>query len=98
LLLGETEVKKIAHRTIKDYVGKPPTDAQTKLFIDTLRSSSGLFVETGQGLFGFMHRTFQEYYVARYLIRLPFTELQAFVRAHHHQSIWREPLLLLIAY
>jgi predicted NACHT family NTPase len=66
-------------------------------FIKLLRESSGLYGEGGQGIFTFMHRTFQEYYAALYLLRKPHEELREFVRAHYARAIWREPLRLAIA-
>src|SRR5581483_1999879 len=63
-ILTEQEVKVIAHRTMTEFYGYPPDyikESDVTAFIEILRSSSGLFVETGQGLFNFMHRTFQEY-------------------------------------
>ncbi len=103
-VLTEPEVRNITSETMADFY-KLPT-GQIKIdtvhqFVETLRSSSGLFVESGQGLFSFMHRTFQEYFVALYLIdKQHYTPeaLKAFVATHHRTAIWREPLLLAIAY
>jgi hypothetical protein len=97
LLLTELKVKEIACQTMTAFYKRSPTKNEIDLFVDTIRQSSGLFVEGGQGLFCFMHRTFQEYYVAQYLITKPADELRAFVQQHCHHSIWREPFLLLIA-
>jgi len=83
--------------------------ANVERFLDTLSESSGLSVERGQGLFGFMHRTFQEYYAARYLldgksyaanapVAVGSADLVAFAVAHYHLPLWREPLLLAVAY
>src|SRR5207244_1092395 len=96
-LLTEAKVKEIARQTMTEFYTdytQPTTDATIQQFIKTLRSSSGLFVETGQGLFTFMHRTFQEYYAARYLLRKPLDKLQDFARNYCHIAIWHEPLLL----
>ncbi len=77
-------------------------------FLKTLSESSGLFVERGQGLYGFMHRTFQEYYAARYLldsksyaanapVAVGSANLMAFAVEHYQLPLWREPLLLAVA-
>jgi hypothetical protein len=73
-------------------------DIDIQRFVDTLRSNSGLLIEIGQGLFSFVHRTFQEYFVALYLLRKPIEELEQFVPDHYLLDVWREPLLLTIAY
>jgi hypothetical protein len=98
LLLTETKVKEIVSQAMTDFYGQPTTNIAIMQFIQTIRSSSGLFVESGQGFFSFMHRTFQEYFVALHLLLSSSNELQEFVRQHCHTSIWHEPLLLLIAY
>ena len=53
-------------------------------------------MERGTGLFGFMHLTFQEYFVARYLIRDRSGTIGE-IKARLHQPRWREPILLAIA-
>jgi hypothetical protein len=112
LPLTEKDVFAVTRQTMARYYHKIPEQIQrsaVETFIDTLRSSSSLFVERGQGLYGFLHRTFQEYYVMRYLVdthHFPFVDqhltpdedLKAFVEQKCHTSTWHEPLLLLIAY
>ncbi len=112
LPLTEREVFAITRETMARYYHSTLDQIQSsnvEKFIDTLRSSSSLFVERGQGLYGFIHRTFQEYYVMRYLVDKrhyplvdehlpPEEDLKAFVAQKCHISTWREPLLLLIAY
>ena len=100
-VLTEQDVKKIASHaldTFYQHQRDETKDAAVQEFIEILRSSSGLFVESGQGLFSFMHRTFQEYYAALYLLRKPPEELKQFVIENHIIAIWHEPLLLAIAY
>ncbi len=100
-VLTEQDVKKIASQTMDTFYQRSrgqTKDAAAQEFIETLRSSSGLFVESGQGLFSFMHRTFEEYYVALYLLRKPSEELKQFIIENHTRSTWHEPLLLTIAY
>ncbi len=100
-LMTEREVKRIIRQSMAVHYEHPldTIDENTiDQFIETVRRSSGLFVESGQGLFSFMHRTFQEYYVAQYLLhhRSP-EQLRQFVCEHFHLPIWHEPLLLAIA-
>lgn len=64
-------------------------------FLETVREHSGLFVERGEGLYGFMHLTFQEYFTARQLISDPLVALQQ-IQSRLHQPRWREPVLLAI--
>lgn len=112
LPLTEKEVFAMTRQTMARYYRRALEQIQrahVEQFIETLRSSSSLFVERGQGLYGFIHRTFQEYYTMRYLVdkqhyplvdkRLaPAEDLKAFVAQKCHISTWHEPLLLLIAY
>ncbi|MEO6888414.1 MAG: hypothetical protein ABI456_04585 [Ktedonobacteraceae bacterium] len=97
LLLTEPQVRQIAREAMQDFYKAPPRDEAITQFIKTLRTSSGLFVETGQGLFSFMHRTFQEYYASHSLYTKPADNLKDFVREHYKKPTWREPLLLLVA-
>lgn len=97
LLLTEASVKEIACQTMTAFYQQRPSEEKIQRFIDTIRQSSGLFVEGGQGLFCFMHRTFQEYYAAQYLLARPADEQRSFVQRHCHHALWHEPFLLLIA-
>ena len=100
-MLTEQDVKKIAFHAMDTFYQRQSgetKDAAVQEFIETLRSSSGLFVESGQGLFSSMRRTFQEYYAALYLLRKPPEELKQFVRENQTLAIWHEPRLLAIAY
>jgi predicted NACHT family NTPase len=101
-LMTEREVKKIVRQSMAaHYEHSLEANEENTIdqFIETVRLSSGLFVESGQGLFSFMHRTFQEYYAAQYLLQhyLSLDELQKFVCEHFHLPIWHEPLSLAIA-
>lgn len=111
LYLTREHVLGLARLSIAAFYHQSPQDipqAAVKTFITTLSESSGLFVERGQGLFGFMHRTFQEYYAARYLLMqrnwtkdalIPIgdSDFTAFAVRHYHAPLWREPLLLAVA-
>ncbi|MBA2393924.1 MAG: hypothetical protein H0V70_14415, partial [Ktedonobacteraceae bacterium] len=97
-LLTEAKVKEISGKAMEDFFKQKPAEQRIENFINTLRSSSGLFIETGQGFFSFMHRTFQEYFAAQYLLSLPPDRLEQVIQTRSHKAIWREPLLLLVAY
>ena len=73
-------------------------EGDIRLFIETLRRSSGLLVEIGENLFCLASLAFQDYFVAEYLLRKPPEELKQFVLDHYHKATWREPLLLVIAH
>lgn len=100
LSLGETEM--LLCRIRGPQLGDPPdqpsveTMESVRKFLKTVREHSGLFVERGTGLFGFMHLTFQEYFVARHLVRHRETA-RAEIKSRLHQPRWREPILLAIA-
>lgn len=82
---------------------------QAKLFLDMMEVEIGLIVqrdigEGNQHLYGFIHRTFQEYFaaVAVYLQYLQEREeqphqLDDFIAQHLHSAHWREVILLLLA-
>lgn len=64
-------------------------------FLDTVRQHSGLFVERGEGLYGFMHLTFEEYFTARQLISRS-GRARAQILERLHLPRWREPILLAV--
>lgn len=98
LFLTEQSIKTIVNQTVQETTGSPATRREIHQLIETLRSSSSLIIEVGQGLYSFMHRTFQEYFVALYLLRMAPEALKQFIRMHYRDAIWHEPLLLAIAY
>jgi NACHT domain len=98
LFLTEQAIKTVVSRAVREQTGSRAKAQDIQRFIDTIRSSSGLIIEIGQGLFSFMHRTFEEYYVALYILRMNSEALKQFVRQHYLEPIWHEPLLLAIAY
>ena len=63
-----------------------PTDElaedQAEVFVDFIRNSAGLLIEAGDGLYSFIHLTFQEYLCA--------THLAAFGERDGTLSIWKE--------
>ena len=98
--LGETE--KLLCRLRGPQLGDPPehpsieTVREVRRFLKTVREHSGLFVERGNGLYGFMHLTFQEYFVARYLVSFR-DKARYEIKARLHQPRWREPILLAVS-
>ncbi|MCS6964029.1 NACHT domain-containing NTPase [Thermoflexus sp.] len=65
-------------------------------FLRLIQEGTGLLVEREQGLFGFFHRTFEEYLAARHLADRfdpadPLSDLRPFL----HHPAWQEVLLLL---
>jgi hypothetical protein len=67
-------------------------------FIETLRRSSGLFVEGGEDLYYFARRPIQDYYVMLSLLQLLQDEWKQFAFQQYHSAAWREPLLLALRY
>lgn len=72
-------------------------------FLARIRERGGLFVQRTGDYFGFMHRTFQEYFAARYLLNQikedQTSGIADFVqRACNEDATWREPFLLAVAY
>jgi hypothetical protein len=80
--------------------------AEAQRFIDLMKIDAGLIVErgkdeNGEDLYGFVHRTFQEYFAAvdineRYLQEEDPTIVSGFLREHLHDPHWQEVTLLLI--
>jgi hypothetical protein len=67
-------------------------------FIETLRRSSGLFVEGGEDLYYFANRALQNYYVVLFLLQMPQDELKQFAFQQYHSAAWREMLLFALRY
>ena len=67
-------------------------------FIETLRRSSGLFVEGGEDLYYFARRPIQDYYVILSLLQMPQEEWKQFALQQYHSTAWREPLMLALRY
>jgi energy-coupling factor transporter ATP-binding protein EcfA2 len=90
----EKLVEQISQQLAKRPSSLPAAEAARDT-IRLMREQTGLLVERGPGLFGFLHLTFQEYLAARYLSgrTKPFTLL----RPHRHNPRWREVLLLTAA-
>ena len=78
---------------------------QASRLLDLVKEEAGLIVERGTGessksLYGFVHRTFQEYFAAadvyeRYQQEEDSTIISEFLREHLHDPHWSEVILLL---
>ncbi|HEX6288034.1 MAG TPA: HEAT repeat domain-containing protein [Herpetosiphonaceae bacterium] len=66
-------------------------------FLHAVRVHTGLFVERAPKRYGFMHLTFEEYYVARYLVARAKTRAHL-IRTHLHDPRWDEPILLALGF
>ena len=77
--------------------------AEMERFLQQIRERGGLFVSRVGDYFGFMHRTFQEYFAARYILNqiknAPAEWIEQLVECACQQGdLWREPFLLAVAY
>jgi hypothetical protein len=80
--------------------------AEAKHFLELMQIEAGLIVERGtdekgESLYGFVHRTFQEYFAAadvyeRYQQEEDPTIISEFLKEHLHDPHWREVILLLL--
>ncbi len=87
-------------------VGVAEQRLEAKRFIALVQEEAGLIVERGTGensepLYGFVHRTFQEYFAAadvyeRYQQEEDSTIVSEFLREHLHDPHWREVISLLL--
>ncbi len=105
-LTRERDVLASLRKTIaaRPDAGKPEEiEREAKEFLKRIRERGGLFVERTGDYFGFMHRTFQEYFAARYMLNQIKDNQQQGIdslvsRACHSDDLWREPFLLAVAY
>jgi len=79
---------------------------EAERFLELMQVEAGLIVERGtnqhnESLYGFVHRTFQEYFAAadiheRYQQEVDLNILSDFLGEHLHDPHWREVILLLL--
>jgi tetratricopeptide (TPR) repeat protein len=72
--------------------------ALVREFLRKVRETTGLFVERGPGVYGFMHLTFEEYYAARHIADNDVSDILAMIRPYLYEARWNEPILLALGY
>jgi hypothetical protein len=87
------------------FTSKAEQNVQAKRFLDLIQEEAGLIVErgtdeNGESLYGFVHRTFQEYFAAadiyeRYQQEEDASIISDFLKKHLHDPHWSEVILLL---
>ncbi len=75
----------------------PKITVEVRKFLAAVREHTGLFVEKAPRRYGFMHLTFEEYYVARHLVARSKTRAKL-IRQRLHQPRWEEPILLALGF
>ena len=68
-----------------------PTTLDASKTLDTILVDPGLFVERTNGIYSFLHLTFQEYLTANYFVSTQ--SIQQLVADHLHDERWREVFL-----
>ncbi|MCA9331194.1 hypothetical protein KC957_04025, partial [Candidatus Saccharibacteria bacterium] len=93
--------RELTHIYLEEAGVKQPTRPQQReaeeksiRFLNEMRHMTGLIVERGHDAYGFLHLTFQEYFVGRALAQLDDHKRWQTIQVVRHQPRWREPLLL----
>jgi hypothetical protein len=96
---GERLVKWIAASFREDkLVGEADAERQARAFLKMVEERVGVLVETGPGIFGFVHLGFQEYLAAWHLGKTASkAERSEVVNRFLHEPRWYEPLRLMIS-
>ncbi len=73
--------------------------SEAREFIERIRTRSGLVVELAPGQYGFVHKTFQEYFAAAYIARetkdnFDLQIMKDYVKEYITNPFWQEVLLL----
>ena len=106
------EVGTVDERAMQDWLTRKYNAPGTRIeearaaaekFVSDLRNDCGLIVERGQGVYGFIHQTLEEYLAAKGLCYLSDTETEPILeemRQHKMlgSDIWRETALLAVGH
>ena len=79
-------------------VDEPTALELVRQFLRKVRETTGLFVERGPGVYGFMHLTFEEYFAARQIADNEIDDILQIISSHRNQARWNEPILLALGY
>jgi formylglycine-generating enzyme required for sulfatase activity len=74
-------------------------EAEARGFLDSVHKYSSLLLERGQGRFGFIHLTLEEYLAGRGLVQkgqLDLDDSLAYIRKYLTDAAWRETILLAV--
>ncbi len=99
-LVTEWDLHRELQEIFRERGHKEPNEA-ARLFLQDVREISGLLLERGERLYGFIHLTFQEYLAAVALVQraqAEVGELTRFLAEHLADPAWREVILLTIGY
>jgi hypothetical protein len=103
-LIHQSDVEKALRTAIRSEGGtEEQVGAEAERFLKRVRERGGIFVSRVGDYFGFMHRTFQEYFAARYILNnIKSTQThwigELVTRTRRQDALWREPFLLAVAY
>ncbi len=85
-----------------DQLSSGDAQKEAEAFLERVRLRGGIFVLRTADYYGFFHRTFQEYFAARHLLRGLetglFTLSDILQLARQQDDLWREPFLQAVAY
>ena len=88
-LATEGEVRRQLRSVLSD-------EEQVEAVLSAARDVSGFLVARGEGVYGFLHRAFQEYFAANFLVSQPDQMIDNLV-TRLLNPIWREPVILAIS-
>jgi energy-coupling factor transporter ATP-binding protein EcfA2 len=83
-----------ACKVIKPYLSRVSTTMQPETFLHTVENHSGLLLEQNPGIYGFVHKTFQEYLAA---VHIKTKKLEPELINHIGDSWWHETIRLYCA-
>lgn len=102
-LIPENQLKQLTLQYLAESRGENPLRPTPKLrqavdeIVRIIREDVGLIAARGEGVYGFLHLTFQEYLAARSLVRDP-AKACARISEHIGDSRWREAIRLALGH